>query len=126
MADLIARISAWRLAIFKCAMLVFISMGTLLVAASQNWTDEYVSTLRWYNWASLVIAALVNGCTTINSFIDKTFQTEGMKVAFDEQVRAEQGKADVKIAEIKQDVVDAKLDAVDALGVVKSEKDNPV
>lgn len=111
MTDLIARISAWKMAIFKCVLLTFISMGTLIVAASQNWTDEYVSTLRWYHWTSLAIAALVNGCTTINSFIDKTFQTEGMKIAFDNQVKDEQAKADTKIAEIKQDVADAKEDS---------------
>lgn len=119
MTDFAARVNAWKVVVVKCAMSVFISMGTLLVAATQNWTDDYVSTLRWYNWSALIIAALVNGCTTINAFIDKTFHTEGMKIAFDEQVRVEQVKADHKIEVIKQDVVDAKADA-------KEEKDKIV
>ena len=100
-------------------MLVFISVGTFLVSSMQNWNKEYVDNLQWYHWAGIIIAALVIGCTTVNSFIDKTFHTEGMKIGLDNQVLVEQAKADVKIAEIKQEVVEAKIEA-------KTEKENIV
>lgn len=111
MSELIQRISAWRVVILKCALQVFISVGTFLVSSTQNWTSEYVDNLRWYHWWGLSIAALVIGCTTMSAFIDKTFHTEGLKIGLDMQVREEQVKADAKIAEIKQDVADAKENA---------------
>lgn len=126
MSDIIQRVSAWKVAMAKCAMLVFISVGTFLVSSMQNWNAEYVDNLQWYHWAGTIIAALVIGCTTVNSFIDKTFHTEGMKIAFDESVRVEQAKADNKIEAIKQEVTEVKADAAVAVAEAKAEKDKVV
>lgn len=80
MIQLINRTLRWRVAISKCALLAFISMGTLLGATMQNWDSAYVSGLRWWNWVCISVSILITGCNTVYTFLDKTFHTEQEKI----------------------------------------------
>lgn len=71
---------AWKVAIAKCSLYVFVGMGTLYVATVQNWDESYVSTLRWWNWSAIVVSIAVNGSNTIIGFLDKTHSVEGAKI----------------------------------------------
>lgn len=70
----------WRLAIGKCALYVFIGMGTIWCTTVQSWDSEFIATLKWNDWSILIVAMLTGACKDIISFIDKTFGTEGARI----------------------------------------------
>lgn len=73
----------WRLSIMKCALYVFIGMGTIWCATVQSWDPDFVAGLRWYNWSFIAVSMLVGACKDIITFIDKTHATEGDKIKRD-------------------------------------------
>jgi len=80
MKDMFRRTLAWKLAVTKCALLVVIGVGTIVGATMQGWDENYVSSLRWWNWIVFVSALVVNMCNTIYTFLDKTYHTESEKI----------------------------------------------
>ena len=82
----------WRVAIAKCSLLTIINAGTLLIATMQNWDDSYVSSLRWWSWLVVFTGLLVNICTTVYTFLDKTFHTESEKIKSEDTQEFKKGE----------------------------------
>lgn len=71
---------AWKLSIAKCALYVFIGMGTIWCATVQSWDPEFVAGLQWYNWSFIFISMFTGACKDIISFIDKTHAQETTRI----------------------------------------------
>ena len=80
MTDFLKRSWAWRSSVVKGALYVFVAMASVIVSTFQGWDDTYVSNMRWWNWATLWLSALVAGANSTISFIDKSFHDQSAKL----------------------------------------------
>lgn len=80
MSDFIRRTLQWKLSITKGALYVFIAMASVIVSTFQGWDETYVSTMRWWNWVTLLLSSVVAGANSAISFIDKTAHDQGQEI----------------------------------------------
>lgn len=80
MTEFFKRSWQWRASLVKGALYVFVAMASVVVSTFQGWDDTYVSQMRWWNWATLWLSALVAGSNSCISFIDKSFHDKSAEL----------------------------------------------
>jgi ABC-type multidrug transport system permease subunit len=70
----------WKLTFIRLAIYVTVSVGNVVVSSMQNWTDDYVGSLRWWNWVVFFVTLMIAFASSVGSFIDKTFHTDQEKI----------------------------------------------